>query len=336
MSGEIIDAGGEVGRGNVVVEGRSGDHRVSVQLYQDIYNQITGKNEELLVFTKKPIRVDFEDIRQLDIKVRQILEQFQVISLNAVFTIFFDKNQKETHSSIERFSMLNSATSSCTESVVIKYDFSIVLPQTARPQAYSISIRVINRITAKKKIIEEFPIAMPRGFANMFITKTCEIRIEYVDYMVARTISTAFNEWVDALDESPNSKYLKMARRFSHFIPGIFKNISLCVVSAIIYFLLPDLIGVGKSAADISGFALLTFLFIFFSYKASSALGGFVEESIDSSDEVSFIDITKGDKKQISEACENNRNAFIKAAIGTIATFSINFFAKYLAIHLKI
>lgn len=220
----------------VTIDSRNGTTPISMQLYQDIYNQITGKTEEITKFSKKSILADLDDIKQLDIKIRQILEQYRVVSANSTFTIIFDKEQKETHSSIDRFSSLNSSTNGCTESIIAKYNFSIILPQTARAQNYTISIRIMSRITNQKKLLEELPAGAPRILVNMFSSKTCEIKVSYIDYVVARTITAAFDEWLDALHESKESRHLNFARKISHIIPPAFKYMSLIACSIFVHY----------------------------------------------------------------------------------------------------
>lgn len=170
----------------------------------------------------------------------------------------------------------------------------------------------------------------------MFLSKTCEIKISYVDYVVSRTIITAFDEWLDALDESKNSYFLRIGRKFSHFIPATFKYISLIICSLFIINMMPILIGISPSISDLSNFSLLSFLFIFFTYKIASFIGQFVENSIYSSSDISYLDVTKGDKKLIKEALSENNKSIIKTISGSTLMIFLNFLAKYLAIHLKI
>ncbi len=320
----------------VVVDGRNGSVEISLQTYQDIYNQITGKSEETTKISKKSIHVNFDDIKQLDSKINQILEQYRVVSSNSTFTIFFDKNQKETYSSLERFSSFNSSVNACTESVVVKYNFAIVLPQTNRPQNYTIAIRLISRVTAKRKMLEDFPVGVNRSFLMMISSKTCEIKVSYVDYVVSRTIIAAFDEWLDALDSSKESKYINTAKRVSHYASPVFKYLSLIFCSCVVINLMPYMIGTDPKVPQLASLSLLIFLFLFFAYKFSAILGRFVENSIDSSSDISYINITKGDAKMIKDVQGENKNAIIKACAGTLITFVLNFSAKYLALHLKI
>lgn len=334
MTGAIIENGQN--ENNVIIEGRDGPASISMQLYQDLYNQITGKTEEIKQFSKKSIKAKLEDIRQFDIKIQQILEQYKIVSFNSSFSVIYDKNQKETHSSIEKFMCLNNSISNCTESVFVRYNFAIILPQTSRAQSYTISVKLNNRITSQKKLIEELPNGIPPAVVNMFTSKTCEINISYVDYVVARTIISVFDEWVSSLDESKENSFLNFARKNSHFIPPLFKYTTLLMSVFLVAHLMPTLINASPNGPQFFQFGVYLFVFIFILYKSASAIGRFVEESIDSSSEVSYLEITNGDKKLINEALASNKIAIAKTIIGSIATALLNFTAKFMALNIKV
>lgn len=326
MSGAIIENndGSEI-----IVEGRNGANTISLQTYQDIYNQITGRSEEVTKISKKSIKVVLEDIRQLDLKIHQILEQFNVRSFNSSFTTYFDQNQKDVHSSIERLLSSNTSSNCCTDSIAIKYNFLITLPKATNPQNYVVNVRIINRLVNQRKILAELPIGAPKSIAGMFATKTFEAKIEYVDYAVARTIMSAIDEWHDALDESNESKFIHFAKRVSHFIPPLFKYVSLLVASATLINYLPNLSDEKQDFVGIATLSVYGFLFLFFSYKIGNTLGHFVEQSIDSANEISYVKFTRGDEKLVVDSCTENKLAYVKATVGTIFTTLLNVVAKY-------
>ncbi|UDM16110.1 hypothetical protein [Vogesella sp. XCS3] len=334
MSGAVIENGQS--ESNVIIEGRDGPASISMQLYQDLYNQITGKSEEIKQFSKKSIKVKLEDVRQFDIKIKQVLEQYKIVSFNSSFSIIYDKNQKETHSSIEKFMSLNNAISNCTESVFIKYNFAIILPQTSRAQSYTIAVKLSNRITSQKKLVEELPNGIPAAVVNMFTSKTCEITISYVDYVVARTVISVFDEWVDSLDESKESGLLNFARKNSHFIPSIFKYTTLLISVFVLANLMPTLVSNSPNGPQFFQFGVYLFVFIFILYKLAAAIGRFVERSIDASSEISYLDITNGDKKLINEVEASNKMAIVKTVFGSMAMALLNFAAKFIALSIKI
>ena len=65
--------------GDVAVIGESSKSSVvSLQTLQGIYNELTGKSETVGKSYSKPIRVKFSDIEQLNHKITQVCEQYNV------------------------------------------------------------------------------------------------------------------------------------------------------------------------------------------------------------------------------------------------------------------
>lgn len=142
MSDEIIRPGKntsdvqvDVGNGNLV----------SMQAVQHIYNEITGRTEELSRTYTINHCVSFDDICQLNIKICQLYEQYNIVSKNCSVTIYHVDDQKQVFSSFERFELYDRTTLSPVENIRIEYKFLIVLPKIQKPQSYEIEINIHSR-----------------------------------------------------------------------------------------------------------------------------------------------------------------------------------------------
>jgi len=144
----------------------------------------------------------------------------------------------------------------------------------------------------------------------------------------------AIDEWHEALEESKESKLIHFSKRVSHFIPPLFRSISLVIASIALVNYLPNLVNNKTDLVSMSTLGIYSFLFLFFTYKITGAIGYFVEQSIDSANEISYIKATKGDEKLIADSCIENKLAYIKAIAGTAITCLLNFASKYSASHL--
>src|SRR5690554_3071493 len=134
--GELIEHADE--GGNVVrVNGERGESIVPVKVYQDVYHQITGRTEEIRKRYSENILVTFDEIEQLHHKLKQICDVHNIVASNEVVTVFHEKERKEQFTSFERFRAYNANAASPTVSVVLKYNFSILLPGLTRPQGYA-------------------------------------------------------------------------------------------------------------------------------------------------------------------------------------------------------
>src|SRR5437868_5251977 len=102
---------------------------VSMKVIQSIYNELTGKTESLDRFYESPFQVRFADFEQLDHKMRQCCEQYDVKALNVNVTVYHENDTSETFSSFERFRLYNTSNTHPVQSVVLKYNLLILLPK---------------------------------------------------------------------------------------------------------------------------------------------------------------------------------------------------------------
>tara|TARA_R110001592_G_C13044445_1_gene739594 strand:+ start:809 stop:1237 length:429 start_codon:yes stop_codon:yes gene_type:complete len=109
---------------------------VSMKIVQSIYNEITGKTERLSQTLRNNHDITFNDLKQLNIKIRQLYEQYNVVSKNCAVTVFHVNDCKEQFSSFERFEIYDSSNTSPCENVRLEYNFLIVLPGTQKAQPY--------------------------------------------------------------------------------------------------------------------------------------------------------------------------------------------------------
>lgn len=75
--------------GNVAVIGETTSSTVSLQTLQGIYNELTGKSEEVSKSYTKPIQIDFTHIEQLNRKITQVCEQYNIVSSNCSVAVFY-------------------------------------------------------------------------------------------------------------------------------------------------------------------------------------------------------------------------------------------------------
>lgn len=119
--------------------------QISFQLAQDFYNEITGKSEEIEEDIDLAIIIDKNDIEQLNLRVHQTLEQYNVVSLNYSVSVKYMKDSSERYSSIERFSLHAGNKGKVVENIELEYRLLIILPKVLRPQEYKITVSIRSR-----------------------------------------------------------------------------------------------------------------------------------------------------------------------------------------------
>lgn len=304
---------------------------LTMQQFQQVYAVITGKNEEISKASNLPIMLKLDDLYQLDQKVRQMLEQYKVVGNNATYNVYYDNGEKSIHSSYEKFAQNVGASSSSTESIYFRYRISILLPQLNKPQNYTLSIRCINRHMLRKKLQRDLPMSAPPHIVNMIAAKTVDIKVEYIDFSVARAIMAAMDEWITSLQLGEESNFLKMFRARSHFIPPICQYVGLFFLSWGYFGLFPHLVGGISTLADFLSYLLAICLSFFITWKFLGFLGGIAERAIDSTCDISFLELTRGDKKEIDVAMKKTKTNIVGALISGACSGVAGVGVKYVA-----
>ena len=318
--------------GDVAIIGESSKStQVSLQTLQGIYNELTGKSEEVGKSYSKPIRLKFSDIEQLNHKITQACEQYNVVSGNCTATVYYVDDTRDQFSSFDRFQLHNSGSTSPVESVLLKYNFLVILPKTKKPQSYTVSIRLASRVAVAKRMESEFYGAPPSIFRLMG-NRTAIIEIQYVDYMVARNFLNLIDQWFKGIPTAPEFKPLHWLQVRSHLIPRVARFSTAIFVALLIVTLLPTFIAQGTtdllSFGRFLGYALLG---TYTAYTLAGWSATFIESSLDHYSELSYLQLTKGDEIEISKAERSNTLAIVKGIGGFILTICVSVGTKIVA-----
>jgi hypothetical protein len=309
--GDIIEHG-ENGNNQTVRVGDS-ESQVSIKVYQDIYHQVTGRTEQIRKRYSENLLIEFSEIEQLHYKIMQLSDVHHVVAHNEIVSIFHDKERKEQFTSFERFRVYNANATSPSVSLVLKYNFSIKPAGLERAQEYIITVRLTSRVAICKQIDEDVP-SFARGRMISYMTdNTGEITIDYADYIIARGFLEAFEEWIRGCKTTPSSALLKRLQRWSHIIPHAGRSIAAGLTMMFALRAIPELVSSAPAMAEMwarffiiySGGAYLLITFM-------GAIGGVIEESIDSYPVLSYLKLNKGDEKLIAEFTKRSERAVLK------------------------
>lgn len=312
----------------------SGDAQLTMQQFQHMYSLMTGKSEEIKKQSNRPVRLEIDDFYQLDKRVHQMLEQYQLAGISATYVVVLANGEKEVFSSVEKMAFQVATHNSVTESVFIKYKFAIILPHVRQPQNYMISIKADNRLAAQKRMVEELPMGVPRRIINYVTAETVDIRVEYVDFAVSRSFIANLDNWLESVHVASESSILKRARKISHYIAPFFQYISLAFLSFGIWNQLPKALA-GATLVELAQSFLISFLLIFFTWRVIGFLGGRVENAVDSTLEISYLKLTKGDEKFVAEATKRNNMDLVKACVGGVMSGATSYLVKYLGMLIR-
>jgi hypothetical protein len=164
---EDNDSANGVGDLAVIGEGTPNRTEISIQVLQGIYHELTGKSEDVSKSYSEPFKITQLDFEQLNYRISQTCEQYQVRAATCSIKVFYINDTQETFSSFDRFRGFNAGSASAVESVLLTYNLMIVPPKTGQVQSYTISIRVASRISINRKMEQEMPVEMPKIFRLM-------------------------------------------------------------------------------------------------------------------------------------------------------------------------
>jgi hypothetical protein len=313
------------------------DHRsqqISMQVVQDLYNEFTGKTEQLSGQYSVSFKIDKLHIDQLDKLIEQLCEPYNICVENCTITIFHRNQQKQQISSYQKFSDYNQGILNATESVLLVYDFLVSLPESKRVKSYKVTIKLSSRVAIEKKLREErgsFNHALIDDFFQLMGGQTATITIDYIDCVVARAIRETFVEWIHGLPTSTNDKALKKVKQYTHLIPRFLKYAISAFVLFVFLKLAPNYIGPKSDFVNFYNYSLLTGALIFFSFRVAKYFGHVSENAIDSLFPLSYIKLNRGDESLIDENTKQKKVLIIKACFGIIADIVVGIIAIAIA-----
>jgi len=318
--------------GDIAVIGESSNAKaISLQTLQGIYNELTGKSEEVGKSYTKPIQVKFTDLEQLDHKIAQACEQYNVVSGNCSVAVYYIDDTRDRFSSFDRFRLHNAGCTSPVESILLKYNFLVLLPKTKQPQSYTITIRLASRVAVMRRMEGEF-YGPPPQIIRMMGSRTAVVEVEYIDYMVARNLLNIVDEWFKGIPTADEHKWLNWLRYRSHHIPRMARFFTGVIVGLIIVALLPKFVPNGST--DLLGYGLFStwaILGAFAAYRMAGFFATLIEDAIDEWTEISYVCVTKGDEVEIAKAQRKNRFSVLKGIAGLIFTTAISVATKIIA-----
>lgn len=333
MKNEVIDPG-LPNDGSTVDIG--GGQIVSMKAVQQIYSEITGRTESLERTYKINHTIGFDDLCQLNAKVTQLQEQYNIVSKNCSLTLYHVDDQKQTFSSFERFKLFDRTTLSPVENVRIEYNFLIVLPQMRKPQSYELEINIHSRAAMLKRA--DADVGMRSVMFYEFLSPaTAHLEIKYVDYTVARNFQGAIDGWFKALPEQESGWLVGALKKMSGYYVFGFRMILTTAFLITCYMYFSDALEkLGPNQAALFRAATVTFGGMLLMSIFSGRLGSVAADAIKRVQARSYVNLTRGDEIAFKSMRASNRIAWLKA-IGTVVVgVAVKVVAAYIVAHIGI
>lgn len=298
------------------------------QIAQAVYYSVTGKTEKLTKAFSDNYKITFEDIQQLHAKCGQMCTQWNVIESNENITINHVDDNKESFSSFERFKIYDKSQTSAVEG--ISYEFNVLIQPNGipKPQPYKINIRIASAIAVYSRAENDAPSSLLLKF---FRSRPLIIEIEYVDYVIARNMMSTIESWVKEIELEKRNKFLRFAQSNSHWIPRITGTMLLMIALVASFFAIDETLIGREENAFLAKFLLSSFGFIAISSIFGSWLGRITENTVDRVQELSHIEINRGDKNLLAKFKKKNSRSYWKSGIYLLIITSHAIASSYFA-----
>lgn len=326
MTQEIIERNENEEKATVTI--RDGA-MVSMQMLQDIYNEITGKTENVSKSYRIHHKTELEDLEQLNTKIHQLYEQYNIIENNCNVTLYHIDDCTEVYSSFDRFKISDKTSLSSVENIRLQYNFLIILPKTKRTQTYKIEIDICSRAALKQKAKKEH--GMPKRIMTIWATRTGILEIEYIDYTVARNFQTAIDQWFNGLNQSKESKFLNFLQDNSYNLSLVARYTSALFLCVVFFFFSGGWLSGSTSLEQLFKVSVIAFGAVFVVSGIAGRFGAEIGRELDSIQPLSYLKLTRGDEKAIEDLEEGNSKNKRKSLINIGLTVALNLVSTWLA-----
>lgn len=277
---------------------------------QALYHQLTGKKEVVFKAYNDDYIIRIDEIRDLVVRLEQTLQQYNFKATDIRFTVFHYDRDRLTNTSLERFLQYDENRKDPVKSVEIDVNFLLDATRTGRYQSYTISLQLESFVLAKSELIPRRGIgAYHEG------TSAVQLKVEYVDYVVARSFISTVEEWVESLSKVP-------IRRMPDWLVNIvseYGSLGANVFAASCAFAI--LLLTGNAHHNLDTINILVISTIFFTFRF---LGQLISDAADSRLAIywkfPFIIFNKGDERNYDVFLKRRQKA-TKIATAILAGF---------------
>lgn len=216
-------------------EGRelASEGKKSLQHYQDVYNQITGKSEKIFKMLFDAHAVNINHLEGLHQELERALEQWQNATSHCSITVRFIDHSVCRHSGFNRFKLDCPNSTQATESIEIEYDFLVLLPKTQEAKPYKLTIGLRSTLGVMARLKKEDVTEAERDMFYEFGSGTAKVEISYVDLAVARSLEAIVLKWYETLPRTGQRGFRQKIRNTAKPVQTFFRVLAVfsCVIS---------------------------------------------------------------------------------------------------------
>ncbi|WP_171229097.1 hypothetical protein [Ruegeria sp. HKCCA4008] len=301
---------------------------VSLQVVQDVYNDITGRTERLSRYFFDAHQIEFSDIENLHRSIQALMEQYHCVGSNCSITIRYIDEKTERVSSFQKFAAQGATRNECIEQIEIEYNFLILLPKTSEAKPYSLEIGLRNTMALPKKMedLQASDIQRRLSFDSMRLTG--RMAIEYVDLAVARSIEAQVEDWYSGLRKQCAGRVHSVIKKAEKATSIVIQGLGAFAVCSVLLMHFNDY---PFDLQSLFRAGVVSLFCVILTIAVSRRIGFYAENQIARLMPLSLIQLTQADAELVAKNAHTTGKTIGRVGLSTLSTVMIGLITAYLA-----
>jgi hypothetical protein len=302
---ELVSAG----TGNV--SGNNNQGRDPKEVLDAVYSAVVEKPSSITQFYPINTLIGVYDIEQAYIRCSQFFSTYRLAKSSCSIEVKTEKGEFQRAADIAEFRTYDQSQKSCVKSVDIEMSFLAQAEGMSQPGNFKIEVNFRN----VPPIFRNAPFEIPDE-----VRSPIRIRIEFPDYVIARSLKLVLDEWAKALPKSEPSNVYKTLQRVHTAIAPVTAAMIGFFCSLGVFLWVRD-----SEVSNIETLRMASFsvCFYFVLRVFSRFLVNIMMSKLTAYSVASGFNITDGDKGRIQQ--HENRNSRLETfAIGLFGVIVLN------------
>lgn len=304
--------------------------------YKAVYQAMTAKHDcKSKIFPRK-VRVNLDDIIDLNDRVTDKLRNYQEAGFTISATASFVGHKTIEFSTWQEFINHKWTESSAINSVTIIWEFNAVLPQYGVPQKHVLVVKIADGLKPEEMLNVVFAGKLENIEEIEKQMYPVVARVDFINYVLGDELLNIVEEWDNGLEAQESEEYIfpkfcvRNRRKFAYVLNYATNIITLvCCIKIVIYFLksygaatiseltIPNL----SQIIWVSGFLILGYIFI---NKISQWLANIFYKVLGKETMTHVFCLNKGDRNIQKRIDKELRKSKIYVLSSVIGTFILN------------
>jgi hypothetical protein len=303
---------------------------------KSLFHLVCGRPDNVLKVFNKPIALRFEDLFELADMVSEKLKHYTIDAVTMTIDISYEGGITKQYSDLSDFQEKTKSGHEKTESILLRWDILVKLPQYAAPQRHTLTVRAATAI--KPKQLLQFILSSEASEADKVDTDMAPIfcRVDYIDHLLSEELLAIVSRWYEGrLKSLTYSSFYFKARKYRRRIADAINwSIPFFLGTlATVYFVRSDVVAIGTSQVTMDAlratalWIFISLLLVYASKQFSHWLAGKTYHSLDKYGSFGVFAFTRGDANKQSELEQANSDTGREFLITSATALIINLIA---------